>query len=90
MTERIDGTAHAVPATLDHELRLIKEAIALVASGVAPRTIVAGLLLSEALLEPATRLARDAGVALTPLWHSDDSGVDIAIERPSTLEQPSA
>jgi hypothetical protein len=42
---------------------------------------VAGLLLSEALLDPAERMAREAGVSLTPLWHTDDSGVDFEIAR---------
>jgi hypothetical protein len=70
-----------VPEVLDRELQLIREGIALVASGRAPRTIVAGLRLSEALLDPASRLATQAHVALTPLWRTDDSGLDIAIER---------
>ena len=81
MEQRGDRTGAAVPATVDKELQLIREGIALVASGRAPRTIVAGLLLSEALLDPAGRMAEDAGVTLTPLWHTDDSGVDFAIER---------
>jgi hypothetical protein len=80
MDQRADQTVEIVPATLDREMALIREAIALVASGRAPRTVVAGLLLSEALIEPATRIARDAGVALVPLWHTDDSGLDFAIE----------
>ena len=81
MDDPVDRTAEAIPATLEKEMRLIREAIALVASGRAPRTIVANLLLSEALLAPAGRMAADAGVALTPLWHTDDSGVDLAVER---------
>lgn len=81
MDERGDRTADTVAATVDKELQLIREGIALVAAGLAPRTIVAGLLLSEALLDPAQRMARDAGVVLTALWHTDDSGVDFAIER---------
>jgi hypothetical protein len=80
MDQRGDRTADTVPATVDKELQLIREGIALVASGAAPRTIVAGLLLSEPLLDPARRMARDAGVVLTPLWHTDDSGLDFAIE----------
>ena len=81
MDQRGDRTGETVPATVDKELQLIREGIALVASGRAPRTIVAGLLLSEALLDPAGRMAEDAGVTLTALWHTDDSGVDFAIER---------
>ena len=81
MELRGDRTRDPIPATVDKELRLIREGIALVASGRAPRTIVAGLLLSEALIDPAGRMAKEAGVTLTPLWHTDDSGVDFAIER---------
>jgi hypothetical protein len=84
MEQRGDRTADRVPATVDKELQLIREGIALVASGRAPRTIVAGLQLSEALLDPAGRMAREAGVTLTPLWHTDDSGLDFAIERIQT------
>jgi hypothetical protein len=80
MDDAIDRTAELVPATLDNELRLVREAIALVASGRSPRTVVAGLRLSDALLEPAAGIARDARVALTPIRRPDDSGVDIAIE----------
>ena len=81
MEPQPDRTDVAVPATLDHELRIIREAILLVASGGAARTVVAGLQLSEALLVPAGRLAEEAGVTVTPIWHLDDSGVDFEIER---------
>jgi len=80
MDQSRDQIAGAVPEILERELRLIREAITLVASGGAPRTIVSGLRLSEALVDPAGKMAREAGVTLTPLWHADDSGVDFAIE----------
>ncbi len=82
MDQPIDRTTEAVPATLEKEMRLIREAIALVASGGAPRTVVAGLQLSDALLAPARLMATEAGVTLVPLWRTDDSGLDFAIERP--------
>ena len=81
MDQTGNRTGDTVPATVDRELQLIREGIVLVASGRSTRTIVAGLLLSEALVDPATHLAQDAGVALTPLWHTDHPGVDFAIER---------
>jgi hypothetical protein len=81
MDQPSDRATEVVPATLEKEMRLIREAIALVASGRAPRTVVAGLQLSEALLAPAGQMAAEAGVVLVPLWHADDSGADIAIER---------
>jgi hypothetical protein len=62
-------------------MRLVREAIAVVAFGVSPRVIVASLRLGDQLLDPARRLASEAGVRLVPLWHSDEAGVDIAIER---------
>jgi hypothetical protein len=76
-----DRTADVVPATLEQEMRLINEAIAMVASGAAPRTVVAGLQLGDQLLESARRMAAEAGVRLTPLWHADEHGLDIEIDR---------
>jgi hypothetical protein len=67
--------------TLEREMRLVREAIAVVADGVSPRVTVAGLRLGEQLLDPGRRLAAEAGVRLVPLWHADEAGVDIAIER---------
>ena len=76
-----DRVAQVVPATLEHEMRLIREAIAMVASGGAPRVVVAGINFGETLLDPARRLALEAGVRLVPLWRADEAGADIAIER---------
>jgi hypothetical protein len=74
-----EGSA-AVQRQLDRELELIRDAIALVASGRSPRVTVAGLRLGDALLAPAERLARQAGVRIVPKWGADESGVDIAVE----------
>jgi hypothetical protein len=76
-----DRTAEVVPAALDHEMQLINEAIALVASGHSNRTVVAGLQLGDALLEIARRNADKAGVRLVALWHADEHGLDLAFER---------
>lgn len=65
---------------LDAELRMVREAIALVASRRSRRVTVAGLRVGEAILEPARRLALDAGVRLVPLWTGDGSRLDIRIE----------
>ncbi len=67
--------------TLDQELLLIREAIALVATGGAPRVVVGGLSFGEALIEPARALGEEAGVRIVPLWMPDDAGADIAVER---------
>ena len=76
--------ADAVATTLDHELRIIREAIMMVACGGSPRVVVAGLQLAGALIGPGSRLADAAGVRLVPLWWADEGGADLAIERPSS------
>ena len=81
MDQAEDRSADVVPATLEHEMGLIREAMMLVATGGAPRAIVAGLRLGDALLRPARKMALEAGVRLVPLWAADERGVDIAIER---------
>lgn len=81
MERAIDRTASAVPETLERELGLVRDAIALVAAGGSPRVVVANLRLGEALLEPARRMATSAGVLMVPLWNAGDAGVDIAVER---------
>ena len=81
MDHQGDRTDEFVPVILEHEVRLIHDAIALVASGRAPRATVAGLRLGDQLLPAAQRIAVRAGVRLVPLWRADEAGVDIAIER---------
>jgi hypothetical protein len=81
MVKAEDQTAQVVPATLESEMRLIREAIAMVASGGAPRVALAGIHFGETLLDPARRLALDAGVRLVPLWRADEAGADISVER---------
>jgi len=81
MDQLVDRVPDEVARTLEREMRLVREAITFVASGGSPRVIVASLRLSGQLLDPARRLAAEAGVRLVPLWHTDEAGVDIAIER---------
>ena len=70
----------AIKNQVDRELRLVTDAIAMVAGGGSPRVTVAGLALGDAMLEPARRLAREAGVRIVPHWMADESGVDITVE----------
>jgi hypothetical protein len=71
----------AIGTSPDRGMRLIRDAIALVASGGSPRVVVAGIGPGEMLLPSATRLALEAGVRARPLWHPDGSGADIAVEQ---------
>ena len=73
--------APSMRRTLDQELALVREAVAMVAAGASPRVIVGGLRFGEQLLEPARGLAAEQGVRIVPLWMPDDAGVDIAVER---------
>ena len=70
-----------VAQLLEHEMNLLREAIAMVAGGSSPRVTVAGLRFGEALILPARGLAAAAGVRLVPLWMPDDGGADITVER---------
>jgi len=62
-------------------MQLIREAIQMVASGGAPRVVLAGIRFGEVLLYPARHLAHDAGVELTALRRVDDAGSDIQVQR---------
>jgi hypothetical protein len=81
MDRSTDQSATRVGRTLEHEMDLVREAIAMVAGGASPRVVVGGLRFGEALLAIAGVLAAESGVRLVPLWMPDDAGADIAIER---------
>jgi hypothetical protein len=81
MNRSPDESTARVGRTLDHEMTLVREAIAMVAGGGSPRVTVAGLRFGETLLATARGLAAEAGVRLVPLWMPDDFGADIAVER---------
>jgi hypothetical protein len=70
-----------VKAGLDHEARLVMEAILLVSSGGSPRVTVAGLHYSEQVLESSRELAIARGVRVVPLWTDDERGADLAVEQ---------
>jgi hypothetical protein len=81
MDQSTDKSAARVGRTLEHEMNLVRDAIAMVASGGSRRVVVGGLRFGEILLVHARELATEAGVRLVPLWMPDDAGADIAIER---------
>ena len=76
-----DESNARITRSLEREMNLVREAIAMVAGGGSPRVTVAGLRFGERLLGTARGAAADAGVRLVPLWMPDDAGADIAVER---------
>jgi hypothetical protein len=68
------------PAALESEIRLIDEAIAMVALGAAPRVDVAGIRFAADLLDQARRHALEAGVRVRPIL-SDGEASGISVER---------
>jgi hypothetical protein len=70
-----------VARTLDRELELIRGAIALVASGRAPRVRLAGLRSGVELLELARRMAATAGVRLVSDCSSAEHLARLTVER---------
>lgn len=80
--EEITGSALATAGSeaLEREQRLMREAIAMVSSGAAPRVVVASLRYSHALIDPSRRLALEAGVRVRAIWRSDGGGADLAVE----------
>lgn len=59
---------------------LAREAIAMVASGAAPRVVVAGIRHGEQILDSARRLALAAGVRVRPLPQPGNAGSDLVVE----------
>jgi hypothetical protein len=66
---------------LEREMELVRAAIAMVASGAAPRVSLNSLRFGDQLLKPARRLAIPAGVRVVPLWTSADAGTGLAVEK---------
>lgn len=75
-----DRSPDLVRRTIDHELNLVREAIAMVASGTSPRVVVASMRFSDLLLDEARALASSAGVHVVPLWTLDEAHHAIAVE----------
>jgi hypothetical protein len=81
MTGSSNRLSEDVPRTLDRELAMIQGAIDLVASGGAPRVVLAGMRFGDKLLDQARRLAAASGVRVVPLWKARSEGADLAIEQ---------
>ena len=76
-TDRFDET---VSQTIDHELDMIRSAIAMVQSGATTRIVVANLHFGDQLLPRARALAATHGLRAMPLWSLDKHNRSIAIE----------
>ncbi len=73
-------------ATIEHELRLVTDAIGLVASGRYPTVTVAGIHFGDQILEAARREADASGVRVRQLFPADESGADLIVERVGASE----
>ena len=60
---------------------MAREAIALVASGVSPRVVIAGIRYGDEILDSARRLGLDMGVRVNPLREPPRDKADLVVER---------
>ena len=75
--------ARLTSSTLEHELRLVGEAVDAVASGRFPSVTVAGLKFGDELLPLARARAAGLGLQVRPLFHAGEHGSDLIVERAS-------
>ncbi len=73
-------SAH-VRQAIDREVELVLSAVNLVATGGAPSTMVAGLRLTDAVVEIVRPIATDRGVIVEPLWSADEDTADVRVYR---------
>ena len=59
---------------------MAREAIALVASGVSPRVVIAGIRYGDEILESARRLGLDSGVRVNPIRQPQRQAADLVVE----------
>jgi hypothetical protein len=59
---------------------MVREAIALVASGASPRVVVAGISRGDEILEVARRIGLESGVRVNRLSQRENTGADLAVE----------
>jgi hypothetical protein len=73
----------AFETELESELQLVRDAVLLVASGVARRVIVANLQHGRVIALPAREFAADVGIEIDSLPTADDLRIDLVAERAS-------
>lgn len=71
-------------ARLDLELRLVADAVEVVAQGRSARVTIGGIRFGDVLLVEAQRMAAAAGLVALALYSVDESWADLVIERPAT------
>ena len=70
----------SVARSQERELRMAREAIAMVASGAAPRVVIAGIWSGAEILESARRLGLASGVRVNPIRQPDKEAADLVVE----------
>jgi hypothetical protein len=80
MEQTPDRLTTVVSETLERELRLIREACAMVAEGHSRRVVVSSLRFGHELLGSARAIAEQKGVRVVPLWTIEDATTGLAIE----------
>ena len=78
------AAALQVQRAIDREVELVTSAINLVASGGAPSTVVAGMHMTEVVIEILRPLAADRGVTIEPLYGPDETVNDVIVRRRET------
>jgi hypothetical protein len=73
-------STRGVARVLDRETRIVRDAIALVASGGAQRVVIAGLRFGGDVIDPARGAALEVGLRVRALARAADNGIDLAIE----------
>jgi hypothetical protein len=70
-----------VRQAIDREVELVLSAVNLVATGGAPSATIAGLRLTDAVVEIVRPIAIDRGVILEALWSADEDSADVRVYR---------
>jgi hypothetical protein len=73
------GSRLDVQHALDREVELVTSAIDLVAGHGAPSATVAGLRLTDLVIEIVGPRAAERGVVVEPLWGADESTTDVRV-----------
>lgn len=78
------GQDAATIGAIRSELAEVMAAISLVSVGAATRVVVSNIAFGDQLLLRARTIAAGRGVDVEPLWHADDRGCDIRVQRPAS------